>query len=164
MVQERKGPQTQATWGVWEFGGPTTHGLSPTELKKRTKSFESGLRYATEAVESDVSYAATRIRERVRRLGANLAEIGALPVEDVIIDGERTTATILRSEMIGTYLGSDGVLRTYSYAAGEHAGLPILSQDTPTDIEIINTRGLWMKALSNAFTTFNDRQSQDSTK
>ncbi len=161
MTRGREQAQPEQ-WGVWEIGGPTPT-LSPEQLKKGINRAESGLKNATDYVETDVSYAASRIKDRIRKVAIVLAEIGAFPTEDVIIEGQKTTAPILRSDMIGTYLATDGILRTYTHAAGEHAGLPVLGEETPTDMEVINARGIWIGSLRRSLDEFKNANSPEPT-
>ncbi len=161
MTRGREQAQPEQ-WGEWEFGGPAPS-LSPEQLKKGINRAESGLKNASELVETDVSYAASRIRDRLRKVAVGLGEMGAFPTEEVIIDGEKTTANILRSDMIGTYLSTDGILRTYTHAAGEHAGLPVLGEETPSDMEVINARGIWIGSLRRALDDFKRSNSPEQT-
>lgn len=140
-------------WGVWEVGGPA----DLIALKKGIRRAEIGLTRALQTVETDVSYAAERVKSRIATVAKDLAAIDAFPLHEVILDNQVTKMPMIRSDMIGRFLDTQGTIRSYTVAAGEHAGLPVVltdQSDEIEDMEILQTKGLWMKALASTLEDF----------
>ncbi len=163
MTRGREQAQPEE-WGVWEFGGPKTSSLTPTEIKKGIARTEIGLRNSLQTVETDVSYAANKIRDRIGKSARDLAGLGAFPLHEVVLDGVKTEMAMIHSNMIGRFVDTSGTIRGYTRGTGEHEGIPVVNSDQEEpiqDIEIITTRGIWMQALQNTLSTFKQRQNPE---
>lgn len=163
MTRGREQAQPEE-WGAWEFGGPKTTLLTPTEIRRGIARTEIGLRNSLQTVETDVSYAANKIRDRIGKSARDLAGLGAFPSREAVLDGVKTEIPMIHSDMIGRFIDISGTIRSYTRGTGEHEGIPVVNsehEEPVQDIEIITTRGIWMQALQDTLDAFKLKQNPE---